>query len=54
MQGESNDIAIARPPGRPALLISVYTAPTDPENDTGPATIATAATIVARALGPTT
>ncbi len=54
LQGESNDIAIARPPGRPALLISVYTAPTDPENDTGPATIVTAATIVARALGPTT
>jgi beta-lactamase class A len=29
-QGQSNDIAIAWPPGRPPVLIGVYTAPDDP------------------------
>jgi len=30
-QGESNDIAVAWPPGRAPLVISVYTSPTDPK-----------------------
>jgi beta-lactamase class A len=50
--GEMNDIAVIWPPGRGPLVLAVYTAPTDPNSTAGQATVATAATIVAKALVP--
>ncbi|WP_425569710.1 class A beta-lactamase [Pseudonocardia yuanmonensis] len=50
-QGEVNDVAVVRPPGRAPLVIAVYTAPTDPTTDAAP-TVAEAASIVARTLVP--
>jgi beta-lactamase class A len=49
--GQTNDMAVATPPGRPPLVMAVYTAPADPQATTGSATVAAAARIVARALG---
>jgi beta-lactamase class A len=51
-QGEVNDVAVVRPPGRAPLVIAVYTAPADPGTDAAP-TVAEAASIVARTLVPT-
>jgi beta-lactamase class A len=50
--GEVNDVAVVWPPGRPPLLIAVYTAPADPDSSAGTATVASAAAIVAKALLP--
>lgn len=47
---ETNDIAVAWPPGRAPLVIAVYTAPTDPASTAGAATVAGVAAIVAKAL----
>ncbi len=51
-QGESNDVAVVWPPARPPLVITVFTAPTNPKATNGKATIAEAAGIVAKALVP--
>lgn len=51
-QGEANDIAVAWPPDRAPLVITVYTAPADPNSDQGRPTVAAAADIVARTLLP--
>ncbi|MGH3719274.1 MAG: serine hydrolase [Pseudonocardiaceae bacterium] len=51
--GESNDIAVVWPPDHAPLVITVYTAPTEPKSTAGPATVASAATIVTKALIPT-
>ena len=51
-QGETNDVAVVRPPGRAPLVFAVYTAPTDPASKAGPATIAQAAAIAAKVLVP--
>jgi beta-lactamase class A len=51
-QGESNDLAVVWPPGRAPLVIAVYTAPTDPANQTGKATIAAATAAAVSALAP--
>jgi beta-lactamase class A len=52
-RGESNDIAVLWPPNRAPLLVTVYTAPTDPGNATGKATIAAATRAALGALAPT-
>jgi beta-lactamase class A len=49
-QGQTNDIAIATPPGRSPIVLAVYTAPADPASTTGSAAVAAAARIVAAAL----
>ena len=49
-QGESHDIGIVWPPGRPPLVLAVYTAPADPANTTGKATIAAATRTVLNTL----
>ncbi|WP_292975450.1 class A beta-lactamase [Mycobacterium sp.] len=53
-QGESNDLAIAWPPGRAPIVVAVYTAPDDPRvpADRARQIIARAATIAASALAP--
>lgn len=53
-QGEINDIAVVRPPGRAPLVIGVYTSPADRKAppDRVAATVAEAARIVASALVP--
>jgi beta-lactamase class A len=43
---------VVYPPGRPPLILAVYTAPTDPDSTAGSPTIAQAARIVAEALVP--
>lgn len=48
--GEVNDAAVAWPPGRKLLIITVFTRPNDPKNDTGYRTIARAAEIARKAL----
>lgn len=48
--GEVNDVAVAWPPGRKPLVITVFTRPTDPKNDTGYRTVARAAEIARKAL----
>jgi len=49
-QGEINDIAVARPPGRAPLIIAVYTSPTDPGSTLNAAAVPAAAAVVATAL----
>lgn len=51
-KGEINDIAVAWPPGRAPLVITVFTAPADPKSTAGAETVAKAAAIVAKALVP--
>jgi len=51
-QGESHDIAVARPPGRAPLVIAVYTTPADPASTNGKQTIAEATRIAVAALPP--
>ena len=51
-QGESHDIAVARPPGRAPLVIAVYTTPDDPASTNGRQTIAEATRIAVAALPP--
>ncbi|MGH3771485.1 MAG: class A beta-lactamase [Pseudonocardiaceae bacterium] len=51
--GEINDIAVVWPPNHAPLVLTVYTAPTEPKSTAGPATVASAATIVTKALIPT-
>ncbi|MGW4346823.1 class A beta-lactamase [Streptomyces sp. NPDC004690] len=50
--GESNDVAVIRPPHRAPLVLTVFTAPADPRSTAGQPTIAEAARIVAAVLGP--
>jgi beta-lactamase class A len=49
-QGEVNDVAVVWPPGRAPLVIAVYTSPADPRTTVGQATVASAASIVLKAL----
>lgn len=51
--GEVNDIAVVRPPHHAPLIITVYTAPDDPNSTAGYHTVAAAARIVTDALVPT-
>ena len=48
--GEANDIAVTWPPGRQPLIISVYTAPTDPTAQPNNKVVASAAATLAKAL----
>jgi beta-lactamase class A len=48
--GEANDLAVAWPPAREPLIISVYTAPTDPAAQPNNKVVASAAAILAKAL----
>lgn len=50
--GESNDVALVRPPERAPLVVTVFTAPTDPRNPTGKQVIAAATREVVGALSP--
>jgi beta-lactamase class A len=52
LEGETNDIAVVRPPARAPLVIAVYTAPADPASAAGAGTVSAAARIVAAALVP--
>ena len=49
-RGEANDIAVTWPPGRQPLIISVYTAPTDPTAQPNNKAVASAAAILVKAL----
>jgi beta-lactamase class A len=53
-QGESNDVAVAWPPGRAPLVLAIYTSPDDPHvpADQAKRVIARAAGIAASALVP--
>lgn len=51
-RNEINDVAVCWPPGRAPLIISVYTAPTDPNAKGDGKALADAASIVVRALTP--
>lgn len=53
-QGEVNDVAVVRPPGRAPLVMSVYTAPADPDapSDAVAAVVAEAGRILAAGLVP--
>lgn len=53
-QGEVNDVAVVRPPGRAPLIMSVYTAPADPDAppDAVAAVVAEAGRILAAGLVP--
>lgn len=48
--GEANDVAVAWPPNRPPLVISVYTAPADRSARPNDQVIASAAAVVVKAL----
>jgi beta-lactamase class A len=52
-RGEANDLAVVWPPERAPLLISVYTVPDDPAAKPDERVLADAASIVAKALVPT-
>ena len=49
-QGERNDVAVAWPPGRAPVIISIYTAPEDPASPGNQTVIAEAARIATSAL----
>jgi beta-lactamase class A len=49
-RGEINDLAVTWPPGRQPLIISVYTAPSDPHTQGDGKVVADAAAIVTHAL----
>jgi len=51
-QGEVNDLALTWPPGRAPLIISVYTAPADPNAAPNNKVLADTASIVVKALAP--
>jgi beta-lactamase class A len=51
-QGESHDVAVARPPGRAPWVIAVYTTPSDPASTNGRQTIAEATRIAVATLPP--
>lgn len=48
-QGERNDIAVLRPPGRAPVLLAVYTAPDDPDVEPSDAVVAEATRIAVAA-----
>jgi beta-lactamase class A len=52
-RGEANDLAVVWPPERAPLLVSVYTVPGDPAAKPDDQVLADAASIVAKALVPT-
>lgn len=51
-KGERNDVAVVWPPGRAPLVVTVFTVPSDPKSAKGVEIIASAASIVAKALAP--
>ncbi|MDT7675492.1 MAG: hypothetical protein QOD82_3394, partial [Pseudonocardiales bacterium] len=53
-RGEMNDLAVVWPPRRAPLIISVYAVPGDPAAKPDNQVVADAASIVAKALVPTT
>jgi beta-lactamase class A len=50
-RGESNDVGVVRPPGRAPLVVTVFTAPSDPDSTAGKPTIAAATRAALTALG---
>lgn len=49
--GEVNDVAVTWPPGRPPVLLAVYTEPADPTTDRAVPAVPAAAAAAVRALG---
>ncbi|WP_433801869.1 class A beta-lactamase [Actinomycetospora sp. CA-084318] len=49
--GEVNDVAVTWPPGRPPVLLAVYTEPADPRSDRAVPAVPAATTAAVRALG---